>query len=165
MPLYLCRWPNGDVSVVSAKNKTDAIVELDELDNADYAEISRLNEFLIDLRLDDAGRLELARLGESTENTIMQTAFPELEVALTSDELLALKPESPQYWRKVRDEVERERKRLWGTQREKKVRKPKTELGKRLQKSTGAATTVVNQWVEEIAEDILEETDENGPRN
>ena len=107
MPLYLCRWPNGDVSVVIAKNKTDAIGELDEFDNADYAEISRLNEFLIDLRLDDAGRLELAGLGESTEDTIMQTAFPELEAALTSDELLALKPESPQYWRKVRDAVAR----------------------------------------------------------
>ncbi len=42
MPLYLCRWPNGDVSVLMARNKTDAIIQLDEFDNADYAEISRL---------------------------------------------------------------------------------------------------------------------------
>ena len=97
MPLYLCRWPNGDVSVLMARNKTDAIIQLDEFDNADYAEISRLSEFLVDFRLDDEGRLELAGLGEGTENTIMGTAFPDLEATLTSEELLTLKPESPQY--------------------------------------------------------------------
>ena len=30
MPLFLCRWFNGDCSVVWARNKEDAIVELDE---------------------------------------------------------------------------------------------------------------------------------------
>ena len=76
MPLYLCRWPNGDASVVMARNKTAAIIQLDEFDNAEYAEISRLNEFLVDFRLDDEGRLELAGIGEGAENAIMKTAFP-----------------------------------------------------------------------------------------
>ena len=165
MPLYLCRWPNGDVSIVMARNKTDAIIQLDEFDNAEYAEISRLNEFLVDFRLDNEGHLELAGLGEATENTIMQTAFPELEAALTSDELLALKPESPQYRKKVREAVEWERKRLWDKQREKKVRKPKTELGKRLQKSMAASTALVDRWVDEMAEEILEESESDGPPN
>jgi hypothetical protein len=35
MPLYLCRWPNGDCSVVWARNKEDAIVELDQVGNAE----------------------------------------------------------------------------------------------------------------------------------
>ena len=40
MPLYLRRWPNGDVSVVMARNRTDAIIQLDEFENAEYSEIS-----------------------------------------------------------------------------------------------------------------------------
>ena len=165
MPLYLCRWPNGDVSVVMARNKTDAIIQLDEFENAEYSEISRLNEFLVDFRLNNEGRLELAELGEATENAIMKTAFPDLEEKLISDELLALKPESPQYRKKVREAVEWERKRLWDKQREKKVREPKTELGKHLKKSTGAASALVDQLVDETAEEILDETDVEGPLN
>ena len=30
MPLFLCRWSNGDCSVVCAPNEEDAIVELDQ---------------------------------------------------------------------------------------------------------------------------------------
>jgi hypothetical protein len=44
MPIFLCRWPNGDVSIVSAPNKDDAIEALDEFDNADHADISQLRE-------------------------------------------------------------------------------------------------------------------------
>ena len=84
-----------------ARNKTDAIIQLDEFENAEYSEISRLNEFLVDFRLNNEGRLELAELGEATENAIMKTAFPDLEEKLISDEPLALKPESPQYRKKV----------------------------------------------------------------
>ena len=113
MPPCLCRRPNGDASVVVARNKTAAIVQLDEFDNAEYAEISRLNEFLADFQLNEEGRLELAGIGEGTENIIMEAAFPDLERALTSDELIAMKPDSPEYQRKVREAVEWERKRLW----------------------------------------------------
>ena len=28
MPLFLCRWPNGDCSVVLARTKADAVIEL-----------------------------------------------------------------------------------------------------------------------------------------
>lgn len=34
MPLFLCRWPNGDCSVVLARTKEDAIIELDQVGNA-----------------------------------------------------------------------------------------------------------------------------------
>ena len=34
MRIFLCRWPNGDVSIVSAPNKDDAIVALDEFTSA-----------------------------------------------------------------------------------------------------------------------------------
>ena len=165
MPLYLCRWPNGDASVVMARNKTDAIIQLDEFENAEYAEISRLNEFLVDFALNDEGRLELAGVGEGTENIIMDVAFPDLEATLTSDELVDMSPDNPEYQRKVREAVEWERKRLWDKRKMKKVREPKTELGKRLKKSTGAASALVDQLVDEMADEILDETEAEGPLN
>ncbi len=165
MPLYLCRWPNGDVSVVMARNKTDAIIQLDEFDNAEYAEISRLNEFLVDFALNDEGRLELAGIGEGTENTIMAVAFPDLEATLMSDELTDMNPDNPEYQRKVLEAVEWERKRLWDKRKMKKVREPKTELGKRLKKSTGAASALVDQLVDEMAGEVLADTELEGPPN
>ncbi len=39
MPLFLCRWPNGDCSVVWAPTKDDGIVELDQVGNAEACPI------------------------------------------------------------------------------------------------------------------------------
>ena len=39
--MFMCRWMNGDVSFVSARTKEDAIVKLDEWDDAEGAEIFR----------------------------------------------------------------------------------------------------------------------------
>jgi len=79
MPLYLCRWPNSDVSVVQARNKTEAIIRLDEFENAEGAQIIRLSDFLVDFHLNDEGRLEFGTFGEAAEDEIMETAYPELE--------------------------------------------------------------------------------------
>ena len=35
VPAFLCRWPNGDCSVVMARSKADAIEKLDEVANAE----------------------------------------------------------------------------------------------------------------------------------
>ena len=35
MAIYLCRWPNGEFSIVNAKSKADAIERLDEWGNAE----------------------------------------------------------------------------------------------------------------------------------
>ena len=81
------RWPNSDVSVVQARNKTEAIIRLDEFENAEGAQIIRLSDFLVDFHLGDDGRLELGTFGEATEDEIMETAYPELEQLKTSDKL------------------------------------------------------------------------------
>lgn len=47
MLLYLCRWPNGDCSVVCACNKEDAIIALDEVGNAEGCPLIRLSEFQV----------------------------------------------------------------------------------------------------------------------
>ena len=160
MPVYLCRWPNGAVSIVQARNKTEAIVRLDEFDNAETSEISRLDELLLDFDLDDEGQLQLNQIGEGCEDEIRGRAYPELEAAWRSDELEELDDTSEEYRAKIREAVARERTRLKDRWRSLKVRPPKTELGKRIQKQTGAASALVDQWVEEIGAEILEEIDD-----
>ena len=160
MPLYLCRWPNSDVSVVQARNKTEAIIRLDEFENAERAQITRLTDFLVDFHLNDEGSLELGAFGEATEDEIMETAYPELEELKTSDQLDGLDPEGPEYAQKIKEAVEWEKKRLWNKQKTSK--QSETEVGKRIQERTGAATVLVNRWVEELGEKILEEFEPEG---
>jgi hypothetical protein len=62
MPLFMRRWPNGDVSFVSARNREDAIIALDELDNAELAELRQVNDFIVDFRLADGGSVGIARI-------------------------------------------------------------------------------------------------------
>ena len=160
MPVYLCRWPNGAVSIVQARNKTEAIVRLDEFDNAETSEITKLDELLLDFGLDDEGGLQLNQIGEGCENEIRGRAYPELEAAWGSDELRELDDTGEEYQEKIREIVNHERTRQWNGQKDKNVRPPKTELGKRIQKQTGAATVLVDQWVEEMGAEILEATED-----
>ena len=57
MPIFICRWPNGDLSILAAKDKDDAICRLDEIDNAETAHVFRVSDFLLDLKLVDDGTL------------------------------------------------------------------------------------------------------------
>ncbi len=76
--MFMCRWMNGDVSFVAARTKEDAIVILDEWDDAEGSEISQIRDFMVDFRLNDDGDLELAEFGESCRDTILEKAYPRL---------------------------------------------------------------------------------------
>ena len=159
MPNWLCRWPNGDVTLVNAEDEDHAIIQLDEFGNADNAELYEVASLMVDLRLDDRGALELRDLGEHTEEEIMGLAFPELREGLRSSEFDDLYPDSEEYLAKVRPLVEHERKRRFRKPR-KKSKEPATLVGKDLQELTRAATAVVDNWVKCAADKILEETDD-----
>jgi hypothetical protein len=45
MPLFICRWQNGDFSAVSASSKKDAIELLDEVGNAETCELCWFHGF------------------------------------------------------------------------------------------------------------------------
>jgi hypothetical protein len=160
MPVFLCRWPNGDVSIVSARNKDDAVAALDEFDNADHANISQLKEFLADFRLNDEGRLELNEFGEDTLDGIMKKAFPELDKTFLS---AARHAPSKAYTVAIRQAVELERKRLW--KEKKKVKQAKTEWGQEIQKQLGAAAVVADRAVERGAKEILKNFDSKKPKH
>ena len=80
----MCRWPNGDLSFVSAEKEEDAIVMLDEWDNAEVAELTQVQNFMVDLRLTDGGELELQAFGEQSQDDIWDRAYPVLAQAKSS---------------------------------------------------------------------------------
>lgn len=81
MPLYLCRWPNGDCSVVQARNRRRAIIQLDEIDAPDDAELSELPEFAVTFQLGPDGYLSLKQVEEETEGEIVRLAYPLVDAA------------------------------------------------------------------------------------
>ena len=85
--LMLCRWPNGTFSVVVARDRDAASIELDEFGNADEAEMYPLDSFLADFCLasgdDSFEEIDLKQLGNRTWNEIIEKAYPALrQVAL-----------------------------------------------------------------------------------
>jgi hypothetical protein len=150
MAIYLCRWPNGEFSIVNAKTKGDAIVLLDEWGNAEQAILTRLNDCMFDFRLADDGRIELANIGESTEERIMEACYPKLSDALATAE----RDESEQGFsekgrQQIREAVELERTRLWDKQPQGKA--AETELGRQIQDQIDAPSVLVDRIVRRAA--------------
>ena len=151
MPVFLCRWPNGDVSFVAARNKEDAIEALDEFDNAELAKLFQIGNFMVDFRLADTGELVFEGFGEECETGIMARAYPLLakavqEVPRNSTGELTVKSK-----RRIAAAVEAEKARPLD-----KVRKAaETELGKSLQQQLGASSTLVNRRMKDVASRVF----------
>jgi hypothetical protein len=161
MANYLCRWPNGDFSIVNAKNKSDAIEMLDEWGNAEQAILSPLTDCLFDFRLCDDGRIELEDIGESTYERILKVCYPELNNAFATAAWDAHGQDySDEGRNQIREAVEVERKRQMNSQPS--VIKAETEVGREIQKHTGAASVVANRIVREVASRRLKSKEGEG---
>ena len=77
MPVFLCRWPNGDCSIVSARNKDDAICALEEVGSARPEWLRPIAHFMVHFLLTDEGALGLEAFGGHTEDDISE-AYPAL---------------------------------------------------------------------------------------
>jgi hypothetical protein len=51
MPLFSCRWQNGDFSAVSASSREEDMELLDEGGNADVAEVFTVKSFMLHFQL------------------------------------------------------------------------------------------------------------------
>lgn len=163
MAIYLSRWPNGEFSVVSAKSKSDAIELLDEWGNAEQASLTRMRDCMFDFRLDDEGEIVLADIGEATQDHVMRTCYPELEKTLETAEWddtgVAYSADSRV---RIRKAVESERKRLWSNQPP--ALEAQTEVGRQIQKQTGAARVVINRIVRRAATERLKSKEGEGKK-
>jgi hypothetical protein len=163
MAIYLCRWPNVDFSIVNAKTKGDAIEMLDEWGNAEQASISRMTDCMFDFRLGDNGQIELANIGESTEDDIMEPCYPVLDNALATADWDEAGPDYSEKGRnQIRKAVESERTRLWDNQPP--AKDAETELGREIQKQIGAASVLVNRIVREAARKRLRSKEGEGTK-
>jgi len=156
MAVYLCRWPNGEFSVVSARTKDDAIELLDEWGNAEQASLTRMTDCMFDFRLSDDGQIELGGIGEATEEYIMETCYPELQKVFTEGD------DSDVNQRHIREAVERERTRLWDIQPPAKP--AATQLGREIQKQLGAPSVVVDRLVRQVASKRLKSKEGEGKK-
>ncbi len=163
MAIYLCRWPNGEFSIVNAKTKGDAIEMLDEWGNAEQASLIRMTDCMFDFRLGDDGQIELADIGEATHDCIMETCYPELSKALATAEWDGTGlGHSAKGHKQIREAVELERTRLWDSQP--RAKEAETGLGREIQKKIGAASVVVNRIVQEAARKRLKSTEGEGKK-
>lgn len=153
--LYLCRWPNGEFSVVGAESKRDAMIQLDEWAAADESWIVPLNTFMVDFTLDDLGRIGLGEFGEETEHLIRHHCYPELEAVLTHDDVVRKTSGdySPDAKQKIKQAVQHERTRLWNDQPT--GLDASTEIGKQIQARLGTTGTVANHYVKVAAKNLL----------
>ena len=158
MAMYICRWPNGEFSVVNASTKDDAIVMLDEWGNAEQASLKRMPDCMFDFRLRDDGEIELADIGEATYAFIMDTCYPELNQALS----LAEDGSDSDGQKQIRDAVERERTRLWGSQPP--AKEAATELGRDIQRQTGAPSAMVDRIVRQAGTKRLQSKEGEGKK-
>ena len=153
MALFLCRWPNGDCSVVWARTKEDAIMELDQVANAEGCPITQLRTFQVHFALTDRGELVLEGFGEGTREAIVSFAYPLLDKALQdayADECFngdeSLPPE-----RRVASAraVEQERDRVEIDQA--RTTDPLTELGRDVKRQTDLPTVLIDRIVRQVA--------------
>ena len=148
MPVYVCRWPNGDCSVVQARTKQAAIIKLDEMDNAEGCPFIKLDECQIHFHLTDEGHLELESFGEETESGIWQFCYPVLDGVLpekSSEDWSATEREA------VHQAVRQERDRV----RPADVAEPETALGRGIKAKLGAPTALVDEIVRQEGTETL----------
>ena len=148
MPLFLCRWPNGDCSAVLASSEQDALIKLDEAANAEGCPLVRLDDFQVHFHLTNDGELALESFGEVTEEEVWKFSYPILDGVIPA--------EAPEHWsaqqrKAVRQAVLEERARVHPEE----VAEPETGLGRHIKNQMGAPTALVDEIVRQGGEETL----------
>jgi hypothetical protein len=153
MALYLCRWENGDFSIVQANNKEHAIEMLDEVANAEGMPLYAIREFMVHFRLTDEGTIELEEFGDDFSEYILDRVHPILGKMHISPPDASAKNKD-----EIRAAVQAERVRL----KSKSVSEPDTEIGKRIKAQTDMPTSLINRHVQSRAREVLLKTKPKG---
>ena len=161
MPVFMCRWPNGDFSFVSARNKSKAIEALDEIDNAEGCPLSVVEDLMVHFYLDDDGSLELDGFGEVTENTIWKE-YPILDETLYRVfQAVKGEPLTREDMQVIGEAVSKERERV----KPKGVQQPETNLGREIKNSMDAPTSIIDREIKKGAMEKLKEFKPKGKPN
>lgn len=161
MPVFMCRWPNGDFSFVSAANKQEAVETLDEIDNAEGCPLAVDEDFMVHFRLEEDGTFELEGFGEVTEEVIWKE-YPILDKTLNrvfgevKDERL-----TREHMQVIGEAVSKERGRV----QPQEVQQPDTLLGQQIKNAMDAPTSIIDREIKESAIEKLKEFKPKGKPN
>ena len=78
MSLYVCRWQNGDFSIVQAADEEQAIEMLDEMANAEGLPLYPISDFMVHFRLTNTGSIELQSFGDDFDDHLSEHIYPAL---------------------------------------------------------------------------------------
>ena len=161
MPIYMCRWPNGDFSFVLAANQQEAVETLDEIDNAEGCPLSVVEEFMVHFRLEEDGSFELEGFGEVTEEVIWKE-YPILDKTLDhvfgkvqGERLIR------EHMQVIGEAVSKERERV----KPQEVKQPDTLLGQQIKNAMDAPTSIIDREIEKSAIEKLKEFKPKGKPN
>ena len=161
MPVFMCRWPNGDFSFVSAANKQEAVETLDEIDNAEGCPLSVVEDFVVHFRLEEDGTIELEGFGEVTEEAVWKE-YPILDKTLVQV-IEKVKGESltREDMQVIGEAVNKERERV----KPQEVQQPDTLLGQQIKNAKDAPTSIVDREIEKSTIEKLKEFNPKGKPN
>ena len=156
MALYLCRWQNGDFSVVQARNRQHAVELLDEEANAEGLPLQAITDFMVHFRLTDEGTVELEGFGEEFGDYVRERIHPVLGA-------LDVSPDEAGQEDRHRIQKAVEQERVW-LQTAPSVGSD-TEAGKQLKEQLDLPTSVVNRHIRTAAKEVLRQTRPKGKPN
>ncbi len=161
MPVFMCRWPNGDFSFVSARNKSKAIEALDEIGNAEGCPLSVVEDFMVHFRLEEDVCFEHEGVGEVNENTFWKD-YPILDETFTRIfEEIKCGQLTREHMRVIGDAVGKERERV----KPKGVQQPETNLGREIKNSMDVPTSMIEREIKKTAMEKLKEFKPKGKPN
>jgi hypothetical protein len=152
MPLFMCRWENGDCSFVAAPTKDAATLYLDEMGNADGSQLTAISDFMVHFELTPEGKLQFHSFGELVEGAIFEKAYPLLNDLIHSDRLSDITEPTARDLALIRATVGKERKRLQG---KKQRRLAQTEVGRSIAKEMDAPAPMMDRIVRRVAGEKL----------
>jgi hypothetical protein len=153
MPVFACRWPNGDVSFVAASSKEVAVEQLDEVGDASCVKLRVAPGFMVHFNLGETGLIELEGFGEETDN-FLDELYPVLYSVRMEAALSDVGDPPPEV---ILAAVKAEKTRI----KNKPGPQPKTELGRRIRKMSGMPASMIDRIVEDTAKEMLENINPN----
>lgn len=83
MPLFVCRWQNGDFSAVNARSREEAIEVLGEIGNAEACELFAFDNFMVHFHttsdmdnFEEMLPVRLGGFGEQTHRMLCERMYP-----------------------------------------------------------------------------------------
>jgi hypothetical protein len=153
MPMFMCRWQNGDFSAVYARSKESAILKLDEVDNAELGELFRVKNFMVHFKLkenvpedlEEFLPVEFEGFGEETADILSKRVYPVYQRAVMAFDENWTDPEhaTEEQWKaaekELKDALITEHKRNWGAKEPQLSSDPEAarlqEMGHRIPKT------------------------------